>query len=110
MPFGPWNTPGFYTCMMHVRSIEWNELFKSRHPDAKHTGGHVVIADILLYAVNIPDLLNYLECVLLVCQKYRLSLKLSKCDFLKERVEYIGHNYTSDGNCPSQSKFNMITD
>jgi hypothetical protein len=45
-----------------------------------------------------------------VCQKYRLSLKLSKCDFLKERVEYVGHDLTSDGNCPSKSKFNMITD
>ena len=96
---------------MHVvLSAQWNKLFKLRHPDAKHTGGRVIIDNILLYDVNIPNLLNYLERVLLVCQKYRLSLKLNKCNFLKERVEYVGHKLTSDGNCPSQFKFNMITD
>ena len=92
---------------MHVLPTEWNALFKSRYPDAKHTGDRVIIHDVLLYAVNIPDLLNYLECVLLVCQKYRLSLKLRKCDYLKERVEYVDHDLTSDSNCLSQSKFNI---
>jgi hypothetical protein len=110
MPFGPRNAPGFYTCMMHVLSTEWNALFKSKHPTAQHTGDRVIIDDILLCAVAMPDLLNCLECVLLVCQKHRLSLKLSKCDFLKERVEHVGHDLTSDGNCPSQSKFDMIND
>jgi hypothetical protein len=110
MPFGPRNAPGFYTCMMHVLSLEWNALFKARHPNAKHTGDHIIIYNILLYAVDKVELLDYLECVLEVCQKYRLSLKLSKCDFLKERVEYVGHDLTSDENCPSKSKFDMIND
>jgi hypothetical protein len=95
---------------MGVLSAEWNALFLARYPRAKHTGDRVIIDDILLFAVSIPNLLCYLECVLEVCQKYRLSLKLSKCDFLKDRVEYVGHDLTSDGNCPSKSKFDMITD
>jgi hypothetical protein len=106
MPFGPRNAPGIYTCMMHALSTEWNALFASRHPAAKHIGDRVIIDNILLYAVDMADLLAYLECVLKVCQKYRLSLKLSKCDFLKERVKYVGHDLTSHGNCPSTSKFN----
>jgi hypothetical protein len=110
MPFGPRNAPGFYTCLMHILSAEWRALFKSRYPDAKHTGDRVIIDDILLYAVVVQELLAYLECVLEICQKYRLSLKLTKCDFLKERVEYVGHDLTSEGNCPSKSKFDMITD
>jgi hypothetical protein len=74
MPFGPKNAPGIYTCMMHVLSTEWNALFRSRFPDAKHSGDRVIIDDILLYAVVVMELLNYLDCVLQVCQKYRLSL------------------------------------
>jgi hypothetical protein len=89
MPFGPRNAPGFYTYLMHVLSIEWGALFKTRHPHAEHTGDRVIIDDILLFAIRLLDLLNYLECVLIVCKKYRLSLKLSKCDFLKDRVEYV---------------------
>jgi hypothetical protein len=95
MPFGPRNAPGFYTYLMHVLSIEWGALFKTRHPHAEHTGDRVIIDDILLFAIRLLDLLNYLECVLIVCKKYRLSLKLSKCDFLKDRVEYVGHDLTS---------------
>jgi hypothetical protein len=102
MPFGPKNAPSVYTCMVHVLSTKWNALFKSRYPN--------IDGILLLYTVNPTELLNYLECVLLVCQKYCLSLKLSKCDFLKARVEYVGHDLTRDGNGPSQSKFNMITD
>jgi hypothetical protein len=87
MSFGPRNAPGFCTCMMHVLSLEWNTLFQARHPNANHTSNRVIIDGILLYAVNKVKLLDYLECILEVCQKYRLSLKLSKCDFLKELVE-----------------------
>jgi hypothetical protein len=90
--------------MMHVLSLEWNALFKACHPNANHTGDRVIVDNILLFAVDKVELLDYLECVLEVCQKYRLSLKLSKCDFLKERIEYVGHDLTSDGNCPSKSK------
>jgi hypothetical protein len=95
---------------MHVLSIKWNTLFKARHPNVKHTGDRVIINDILLFAICLLDLLNYLECVLIICQKYWLSLKLSKCNFLKDRVGYVGHNLTSKGNCPLKSKFDMITD
>jgi hypothetical protein len=92
MPFGPRNAPDIYTCMMHVLATEWKSLFAACYPAAKHTGDRVIIDDILLYAVNKSDILHYLECCLEVCQKYCLSLKLSKCDFLKERVEYVGHD------------------
>ena len=35
---------------------------------------------------------------------------MKKCEFLKERVEYVGHDLTSQGNCPAQSKFELIHD
>ena len=30
--------------------------------------------------------------------------------FLKSRVEFVGHDLTASGNCPAQSKFNLIQD
>ena len=41
---------------------------------------------------------------------YRLSFKLSKCESFDPRVEYLGHDLTSSGNCPAKYKFNMIRD
>ena len=35
---------------------------------------------------------------------------MDKCDFLKERDKYIGHDVTEDGNFPAQSKFDIIND
>jgi len=39
-----------------------------------------------------------------------VSLKLGKCDFLKSRFEYVGHDITADGNCPASSKFDLVND
>jgi hypothetical protein len=108
MPFRPRNAPAFYTHLMHVLSVKWNALFKTCHPAANYTGDRVIINNILLFAIHLVDLLNYLECVLVICQKSWLSFGLSKCDILKDCVEYVGHDLTSDRNCPSKSKFNMI--
>ena len=52
----------------------------------------------------------YLECICTVFRKFRVSFRLDKCDFLKPRVEYVGHDVTNDGKCPTFSKFSMIND
>ena len=40
---------------------------------------------------------------------YRVSFRLV-CDFLMNRVKYAGQNLQGNGNCQSQSKFNLIID
>ena len=75
-----------------------------------YRGSRVIIDDILLWASNLQIMLLYFECVCEVFQKYRVSFRLDKCDFMKDRVEYVGHDLTSTGNCPVKSKFNMIDD
>ena len=132
MPFGPTNAPPFYTCMMHQLRDEWEILFLIRIRIMKFIGGEaiiilendeitvggvtlfrgsrVIIDDILLWASNIAVIMLYFECVCEVFQKYRVSFRLDKCEFLKDRVEYVGHDLLSQGNCPAQSKFNMIND
>ena len=49
-------------------------------------GSKSIIDDILLWS-NFPKLvILYFECVCMIFLKYRVSFKLRKCDFLKERV------------------------
>ena len=67
-----------------------------------------IIDDTLIYSNHIPILLHYFTCVAQVFTKYRLPFKLSKCDFFFPRIEYVGHDLTTGGNCPAQSKFQLI--
>ena len=73
-------------------------------------GSKTIIDDILLWCSHSDDLLVIMECVCEVFQKYRVSFRLKKCDFLKDRVEYVGHDITANGNCPAKSKFDMINE
>ena len=131
MPFGPTNAPGFYTAMMFDFKREWDTLFvikvqELRTVDDKiitvegtiihlgderlHYGSRSIIDDILLWSNNLTLTILYFRCVCMVFQKYRVSFKLKKCDFLKERTEYVGYDVLSSGNSPAQSKFNLIND
>ena len=132
MPFGPMNAPAFYTYMMQKFRDEWDALFYlilnemtelngqpikvsptnevTLGSVAVQTGSKGIIDDILIWSTALPLVLTYFECVCKVFQKYRVSFRLDKCEFLQNRVEYVGHDLTPDGNCPAQSKFNMIND
>jgi RNase H-like domain found in reverse transcriptase/Reverse transcriptase (RNA-dependent DNA polymerase) len=110
MPFGPCNAPPVYTAMMQQFEDKWEALFDFRFLNANPRGCRVIVDDILLWSSNIPELLGYLKCVVSICMQYRLSLKLSKCDFLKERIEYVGHDLTPVDNCPAKSKYTLIDD
>ena len=43
----------------------------------------------------------------MVFKKYRVIFKLSKCEFLSDCVEYVGHDLLRDGNSPASSKFDL---
>jgi hypothetical protein len=109
MLFGPTNAPAVYTAMMRIMQDGWDALFDLLYPVATHKGCRVIIDDNLLFSSDILTLLNYLDCVCQVFTKYQVSLKLPKCDFLKKRFEYVGHDITA-GNCPAESKFDLIKD
>ena len=94
LPFGPTNEPSFYTTMMHTLRKEWLLLYA----DTKHIihlnssavsiicNYTIIIDDILLYSNHVNTLLQYFSCVVQAFTKYRLSFKLTKCEFLKPRV------------------------
>ena len=130
MPFGPTNVPAYYTYMMHQLEKEWDKLFlqllrKEGTQDVailiesivKITidtkrltiGSKIIIDDILAFGNMMKYLLKYVHCICNVFKKYRVNFQLKKCDLLKDQVEYVGHDLTSDGNCPTQSKFDLIS-
>ena len=41
-------------------------------------------------------------------QKYRVSVWLKKCDFLKYGIEYVIHAVIEQGKCPAQSESDLI--
>ena len=116
MPFGPKNASAFYTAMMQILREEWLILFAETKITIPHSplpstlicDEKIIMDDILLYSNHIPSLIHYFACIAQVFTKYRLSFKLSKCDFFKLRVEFVGHDLTALGNCPVQSKFQLI--
>jgi hypothetical protein len=67
-----------------------------------------VIDDILSWCTDPDALVDLFECICIVFLKYRVSFRLDKCEFFKEIFEYVGHDITSEGNCPSQSKYDII--
>ena len=74
------------------------------------SGSKVIIDDILLWC-DINELtIIYFYCVCEIFRKYRVSFCLDKCEFLKSRVEYVGHDIFCHGNCLAQSKFDLIND
>ena len=132
MPFGPINYPGFYSDTMKKFKDEWDmifietllkigtllneqvtvtETYEVFIRDKKLISGiRTIIDDILLLCSNLRDILVHIECVCKFVQKYCVRFWLDKCEFLKERFEYVGHDVTEDGNCPAQSKFYLIND
>ena len=72
------------------------------------SGTIFIIDDILLWCSNIAALFMYLENICTVLRKYRVSFWLNKYEFLKPRVEYVGHHLTKVVNCPAISTSSMI--
>ena len=79
--------------------------------DGKLVWGNKVIIDDILLCCDEKDLVLVLfTCVCEVFQKYRVSFRLDKCEFLKKRVEYVDHDILRHVNAPAQSKFNLLND
>ena len=130
MPFGPMNAHAFYTYMMQQFRDEWDTLFYDTLWQNSNWNNHQVIVtpsnqvlldnelvqtsskgiinDILIWSTHPDTILLYFECACKIFTKYRVSFRLNKCEFLKERVEYVGHDLTPLGNCPTASIFDMI--
>jgi hypothetical protein len=112
LPFGPTNGPAVYQAFMEVLRGVWNramikDLALTNESEAFYTT-KLVIDDILLVSNNPDVLVRLFRHVCTAFVTYRLSFKLTKCDFFLHRLEFLGIDLSKAGNLPAQSKFNLI--
>ena len=82
-----------------------------RTMDSLMQGLHHVCAyldDILVTGSTEEEHLKNLDAVLERLEKAGIKLKLSKCTFLQEKVEYLGHQISADGLQPTKEKVRAV--
>jgi Reverse transcriptase (RNA-dependent DNA polymerase) len=80
MPFGLWNAPATFQGVVDIvlSGLTWNSCL-------------VYLDDIIVYSASMEEHLAHLDEALTILGQAGLSLKLAKCHFLQEAVDYLGH-------------------
>ena len=97
LPFGVANAPAVFQSTMDtiLKGIE---------------GVVCYIDDILITGRNTHEHQERLESVLSRLERYGIRLQLSKCNFLQERVQFLGHVIDAKGVHPSPEKVRAIVE
>ncbi|RWS03567.1 gag-pol fusion protein-like protein [Dinothrombium tinctorium] len=68
----------------------------------------VYIDDILIYSKTLEEHLNHLDYILSRIEKANLRLAADKCEFLKEKITFLGHEISAKGIQPSKDKVHKV--
>ena len=71
---------------------------------------HVFIDDIIVYSRTLEEHVHHLEQVFEICKEANLRIKLAKCSFASDNVEYLGHRITKDGLKPTDRNVKKVLD
>lgn len=99
MPFGLANAPAIFQRMM-------NKVLGS----ARYTKATAYIDDVLIFGRSVEECLDRLADVLVLIEKANLTLNLSKCDFLKDNIDYLGYEISASGVRPGDKKIQCVLD
>lgn len=99
MPFGLCNAPSTFQALM-------NDIFRP----LLRRFVLVFFDDILIYSSSWELHLQHVKEVLTLIREHQLSIKLKKCDFGKNELEYLGHIITHKGVKADCSKIKAMTD
>jgi hypothetical protein len=99
MPSGLTNAPATFQSLM-------NHIFQ--HALRRYV--LVFFDDILIYSPNWQAHLDHLEAVLKILHDNTLFVKLSKCSFGVEEIEYLGHRVTGQGVAMDKDKVQAVQD
>ncbi|MGQ3144897.1 reverse transcriptase family protein, partial [Rhizobium oryzihabitans] len=69
----------------------------------------VYIDDILIMSKSVPEHFNHLRRVLELLRKHQFKAKLSKCEFLKTALKFLGHIVSDQGIAVDPDKVKSIT-
>ncbi|CAG9137171.1 unnamed protein product [Plutella xylostella] len=97
MPFGLANAPAVFQRML-------NKILGT----ARFNHATAYIDDVLIYGKDAMECLERLEEVLQAMHKANLTLNLSKCDFLRSSIDYLGYEISADGVRPGQRKITSV--
>ena len=70
----------------------------------------VFIDDILIYSKTEEEHKEHLKIVLQELRDHQLFAKFSKCDFFKDKIQYLGHVVTKEGISLDPEKIRAIED
>lgn len=65
--------------------------------------------DVLIPSVSIKEGIERLESILKLFRTAGLTLRLSKCSFLQENIEYLGHEISNSGIRPGVAKIKAVS-
>jgi len=97
MPFGLTNAPAtFQRVMTHISKPHVNSFV------------FVYLDDILIFSRNEDEHLKHLEKVFSLLEQNDFRLRLDKCFFAKDKLNYLGHTISSAGLQPESSKIEAV--
>ncbi|KAJ8651336.1 hypothetical protein O0I10_013167 [Lichtheimia ornata] len=70
----------------------------------------VFIDDIIVYSRTLEEHVQHLERVFGICKEANLRIKLAKCSFASDNVEYLGHQITRQGLKPTDRNVKKVLD
>ena len=92
LPFGLATAPATFQRLMHATMDEFLFSFLL-----------VYLDDLLIYSKTFEEHISHLDRVLTRLEETGLKLKLSKCQFLRKEVSYLGHTISAEGlSCQSE--------
>ena len=97
MPFGLKNAPGTFQRMMDKILKEYIGDFVEIYVD-----------DIMIYSRNLEEHIQHIEKVLQKLREYNLVIKLKKCKFCQNKIEFLGHEIGEKGLKPNAKKIEAI--
>ena len=97
MPFGLKNAPAVFQWFM-------NKVFMGLNPENGRDFVAVYLDDVIIFSDTFEDHLAHLKQVLQCFSAAGLKLKPSKCHFICQTVEYLGHTITPKGISPNNSR------
>ncbi|CDH61239.1 retrotransposon unclassified [Lichtheimia corymbifera JMRC:FSU:9682] len=71
---------------------------------------HVFIDDIIVFSRTLDEHVQHLERVFEICTEANLRIKLAKCSFASDNVEYLGHQITRHGLKPTGRNVKKVMD
>ena len=86
VPFGLTNAPATFMCLMNSVFSKYMDKFVL-----------VFLDDILIYSKNEEEHEEHLRLTLKLLREHKLYAKLSKCDFYKDKIHYLGHIISDKG-------------